>query len=371
MSMVRVNGISVHVQQLAPSEPTTEVAPARSAHGPAASPVIVMIHGLVFDTLASWYLTVAHSFADAGFRVVMYDLRGHGRSERPPEGYRLDDFVDDLEALLATLDITSPTHLLGNSFGGTIAMGYATRHPERVASITAVESALPTEAWWRRVTRRLSEAAELTSRLSDAAELTSRLSDAAELTSRLSDAAELTSRLSDAAELTSRLSDAADPLSHEVDFLKNTAGRGALVARQAETARRVLATTGLVRDIPVSRLPTDDQLTAISCPVLCVYGRGSAVVELAPQVQRLLPQARVVTVPGQHTLLIDQPHTVREIVLSWLQDDCDGCHPGRQRHVRQHDDAEPPRTSDVPPPAAVTLTADRPLEEPFDDLTAV
>jgi pimeloyl-ACP methyl ester carboxylesterase len=264
MSVVRANGLSIHVQQLAPPEP---------AAGTGAAPTAVMIHGLALDTLASWYLTLANPLAAAGFNVVMYDLRGHGHTERPAEGYRLDDFVDDLAGLLAALDIAGPVHLFGNSFGGTIAFGYAARHPERVAAIATVESLAPTAAWLERIPEWLDRAAPY-------------------------------------------LPGGAGPAGLD-------AARGQRADRLARAVREVFASTSLRRDVPASRLPAEERIAAIGCPVLCVYGGESRIRPLAPDLHRLLPQARIVTVPGQrHTVLVDRPDAVRDIVMPWLCQVC-------------------------------------------------
>ena len=61
---------------------------------------VALVHGLLTDSLASYYFTLAPGLVAAGWDVVLYDLRGHGRSSRPAQGYELDDFVDDLEAVL-------------------------------------------------------------------------------------------------------------------------------------------------------------------------------------------------------------------------------------------------------------------------------
>lgn len=142
MTIIGVNGLAVHVQTLG-SGTDRDCA--------------VMIHGLGWDTLASWYFTLAGPLHASGRRAIMFDLRGHGRSERPPTGYRIADFVDDLEGLLETLAVTGPVSLLGNSFGGTVAFAYAIRHPERVRSIVAIESAPATAPLLERVISRLVE----------------------------------------------------------------------------------------------------------------------------------------------------------------------------------------------------------------------
>lgn len=265
MTMVRANGITIHVEQMRPA-----VAPSGAA---AAPPTMVMIHGMASDSLASWYFTLAKPLADAGMRVIMYDLRGHGHSDSPPDGYRLDDFVDDLVALLAELDATGPLHLMGNSFGGTIAFTYAMRHPERVAAIATIESAPPIEEWFRRVNQRLVRAAELV------------LDDEA--------------------------------------LTELSVDRAELGARWVRAAQKMLANTSLAQDISASRVRTEAEVTTIACPVLCIYGGESRVAEMAPVVARLLPQTQTVIVPGRkHSVLLDESVRVRDLTLSWLRQEC-------------------------------------------------
>lgn len=260
MTTLQVNGLAMHVQQVRPVSPP---------EGP--TPVAVLIHGTATDSMASWYLTLAKPLAEAGFQVVMYDLRGHGHSERPPSGYRLDDFVDDLAALLETLAITGPVYLLGNSLGGTIAFSYAVRHPQRVAAIVTIESSPPTPEWMRRIGRRV---AALAARLPN-----------------------------------------------ENALAEIGAERGQGAQRRAEAVRELLATTTIASELPASPPLDAATIAQVTCPVLCLFGGDSAVSELAPAVEVLLPQARTAVVPGQgHGLLVRAPQTVRDLVLPWLRE---------------------------------------------------
>ncbi|WBB82415.1 alpha/beta hydrolase [Micromonospora sp. WMMD882] len=270
--MLQANGITLHVQRLDPAVAAADPAPppAGAAGG---LPTAVLIHGMASDTMASWYFTLAEPLAGAGFPVVLYDLRGHGRSERPARGYALDDFVDDLAALLDELAVTGPVLLLGNSFGGTIAFGYAARHPERVVGIVAVESAPPVQEWMVRVRERLARVAARLPQEGAVAEIGAR--------------------------------------------------RGRIAGRRAAETSQMLTTTSLAEELPASRLPSVDRLSALTCPVLCLYGGRSAVVELAPTTRSLLPRARTVVFPEEkHTVLIDQPDRVRRHVFHWLAAEC-------------------------------------------------
>lgn len=91
------------------------------------------------DDLSNYDLTLANPLSAAGHYVIMYDLRGHGHSDRPQTGYSVNDGVADLDGLLTALDIQKSVHLIGNSYGGAIAMGMALKHPDRVADVTLIE----------------------------------------------------------------------------------------------------------------------------------------------------------------------------------------------------------------------------------------
>ncbi|MGH2608471.1 MAG: alpha/beta fold hydrolase, partial [Tepidiformaceae bacterium] len=99
------------------------------ARGMPGSPVVMMIHGLagqahVFDSIASRL--------SATYHVYSLDVRGRGESEwGPPDGYHMENYVEDLEAVREALGLTSFS-LVGTSMGGLITMQYCAHHPERV-----------------------------------------------------------------------------------------------------------------------------------------------------------------------------------------------------------------------------------------------
>ncbi len=67
-------------------------------------------------------------------RVLVFDNRGSGLSDKPPGPYTMDQFADDLAGLLDHLDLAS-AHVLGSSMGGAIALHFALRHPSRARSL--------------------------------------------------------------------------------------------------------------------------------------------------------------------------------------------------------------------------------------------
>ncbi|WAL99677.1 alpha/beta fold hydrolase [Streptomyces sp. Je 1-369] len=280
MAKVRANGLLHHVQRLTHSPiPHT---PAPHARVPLPHPpTIVLLHGAFIDSLASFYFTLGPHFADAGFDVLMYDLRGHGRSERPPTGYTLEDFTDDLAALLDALDIDGPVHLLGNSFGGTVALDFAVHHPERTACVTVVESGPATRGW----------AATMSGALHQA-------------TGSRTEEEALAWFVAEYGALAS---------TRQGDDLHD-----AHIARLGRAAGRLIATTSIAQDIPGGRTLTDDQLRALDRPVLLINGQGGLVAEETARLATLLPHCEVSVVPGQkHSVLVEDAESVGAIALDW------------------------------------------------------
>jgi len=105
---------------------------------------VTLIHG-VGSNLESWE-NVLPQLA-ARFHVLRYDLRGHGQSGKPPGPYALDDFVQDLRALLDGRGVAT-TRLVGFSFGGLIAQAFTLQYPNRVhrlALLATVAGRTPAE----------------------------------------------------------------------------------------------------------------------------------------------------------------------------------------------------------------------------------
>jgi 3-oxoadipate enol-lactonase len=68
------------------------------------------------------------------FRVLRYDLRGHGGSEATAAPYSIELLVEDLKVLLDSLSVRK-TSLIGLGLGGAIAQAFAFEHPERVENL--------------------------------------------------------------------------------------------------------------------------------------------------------------------------------------------------------------------------------------------
>jgi pimeloyl-ACP methyl ester carboxylesterase len=122
---------------------------ARRAGSPHADAVLIAING--GPGQSSHGMVSLEQLAGDDLAVVTYDQRGTGRSSAPVESvasYALRKYVEDLEAVRAAVD-AEQVHLLGQSWGGLVALRYATLYPERVGSIVLVGSAPPT---WQALT---------------------------------------------------------------------------------------------------------------------------------------------------------------------------------------------------------------------------
>ncbi len=146
MPVVRANGLSFHVQIL----------------GEVGAPPLAMIHGLVVGSLAEWYFGPARRLAGA-YRVLMSDLRGHGRSEVTASGYDVATLAGDLAALLPLVDgapegagvesagamasadqaSLERVTLVGHSWGALVALRFALDFPARVRRLVLIEAPLP------------------------------------------------------------------------------------------------------------------------------------------------------------------------------------------------------------------------------------
>jgi pimeloyl-ACP methyl ester carboxylesterase len=133
MARAFANGLDFHVSHFRSGPPGDR-------------PVVVCVHGLAVVDNAATSLVVGFHLATKA-DVYVYDLRGHGRSEKPPSGYTVADHAGDLLALLDALGLDQPVHLVGFSYGGAIAMVAAMRAPGRAASVSLFDGLVPVAGW--------------------------------------------------------------------------------------------------------------------------------------------------------------------------------------------------------------------------------
>lgn len=120
MSQIEVNLTSIHYEATGEGQP------------------LLLIHGLGSST-RDWERQVEH-FAET-YRVITVDLRGHGKSDKPKGSYSIQQFSDDVAALINQIDL-APVSVVGISLGGMVAFQLAADHPELIDRLVVV-NALP------------------------------------------------------------------------------------------------------------------------------------------------------------------------------------------------------------------------------------
>jgi pimeloyl-ACP methyl ester carboxylesterase len=242
MSFVTVNGLEFHVQDL----------------GDGGTPV-VMLHGLLIGSAASWYFTAAPALARA-HRVRVFDLRGHGKSQLAPSGYDVRTMASDLAGLVGK----EPVDLVGHSWGALVALRFAIDQPARVRRLVLVEAPVPP---------------------------------------------------SSVTEMEAFVDGASDPRSALPPQVRVEGRRGERLVRAL--ARLVLETT-LVSDLRAERDPDPGELAAVRAPTLLVYGDRSSCAVGGDRLARAIPGARLVVLAGGHYLHLDARDALTRHIVEHL-----------------------------------------------------
>lgn len=234
---------------------------------------LVMLHGLAAN-LSLWYFGYAPGLADR-FHITMVDLRGHGRSGMPKAGYAAERIAEDIIDLLDALGIEK-AHLIGHSFGGAVLAHLASRHPERVCSLTLIDTRF-----------RAFQPSRHDQRVGDEAgwELLEHMARR-------------------------RVHNAAGATESGRIF----AGAGGL-----QTARRwldLLSSTSAREDLTRGDGLSREAIAQIRAPILAVYGERSPTLVSAQALCDCLPQTKLVIIPGAGHFF---PLNRREALLAILQ----------------------------------------------------
>ncbi len=235
---------------------------------------VVFLHGMVMDSLSSWYLTVANPIARK-WNCLLYDMRGHGLSERTDTGYSVDEALDDLIAILDECDVKEPSYFVGNSYGGLLALALAIRRPDLVAGMILVEAHFAVEGW-----------------------------------------AHNTAATLEFAGLGLQHKQARDIL-EELDKRHYT--------RRFHKAEALIEKTTLIEDVRASSSLAEDDLRAVKCPALALYGADSDIIDRGRELAELLPNCDLrVLEDAKHTILTHNTKWVRSEMIDWLEAQRDG-----------------------------------------------
>ncbi|MEM0962570.1 MAG: alpha/beta hydrolase [Bacteroidota bacterium] len=253
MPHVVANGVRLHVQRLG-----------------AEGPPVVLIHGLVVGSMATWYFGLAAKLAEH-HRVLLYDLRGHGGSERTQTGYDVGTMAEDLSALLAD-SFDEPVIVAGYSYGALVALRFALDAPERVSKLALVEAPLPPSAH--------GEVMEFLS------------------------------------------------MPPEKQFGALSPAMRRSVSSGQRRARRLAALlqfhqseSSLVRDLQETPDVPDHELAALHVPTLCLYGQESPCRDVGDRLAAVLPNARLASMTGGHRLVQESPGDVTAVLLDFTRGD--------------------------------------------------
>jgi pimeloyl-ACP methyl ester carboxylesterase len=105
--------------------------------GPETGKPLILLHG--GQDASPTFQFMVDCF-ERDWRIVAPDWRGHGQSDRAPQGYWWPDYLADLDAILEALFPGAPLPLLGHSLGGNMACLYAGLRPERVSRLMSLDA---------------------------------------------------------------------------------------------------------------------------------------------------------------------------------------------------------------------------------------
>ncbi len=249
MPVLELNGVELHTQVLGNE-----------------GPLLFMAHGLVSGSIATWYFQFAPSLAKK-YRVVLYDMRGHGKSEKASHGYDLRTMAQDLHALIqyyqTLFDVKDEAvHLSGHSYGALVVLHYALYHGvfggAKVGSMAIVDAPLPASHF-------------IYPGMRDVATQTN-VDDLAE---------------------------------HLMTELGLTSARRR--AQFVQHLSRLYLNSSLKQDISKSGDVDDEQLASLNIPTLLVYGKASDCHHIGQRLANLLPNNTFESVDCGHYVTMERP----------------------------------------------------------------
>ena len=217
---------------------------------------------------------VFHGCADSYFEthsVHLFDLRGHGRSERVSSGYDTKTMGADLEALVS-LNGETPIDLVGHSYGALVALHFTLRYPDKVRRLALVELPLPP--------------------------------------SRIEDMQTFL-RLAPA--------DMVNALPEPLKVLIHQNGGRRRARRFLDNLSFLSQSCSLLEDLQREEDLSHEELAGIQCPVLGLFGRDSSCDQVSERLNHSMPLYRQEILPGGHYLPLDAGPAVTECLKGFLR----------------------------------------------------
>jgi len=199
--------------------------------------------------------------------VVLYALPGPGLPQRPATGYTLDDGLAAHDGLLSALGIDRPVRLVGNSYGGAIAIGMALQHPDRVADVTMIEGHYATDGFGEEMAETL------------------------------------------------RLVTVGIQDEKWRNWIEE---RGRKTMRLARRGVTLIEDTSISQDVLATVPPSARALQALTIPILAIYGGASEVLERGRDLERLVAGTQLIVLPDlDHRVLFNTAPYLCEVLLWW------------------------------------------------------
>jgi non-heme chloroperoxidase len=252
-------------------------------------PPVVLSHGVTLS-VRTWFHQL-ELLPKAGLRAIAFDTRGHGESELGDAGHSLDNLAEDVKTVLLELDLHDAI-LVGHSMGGVAVQAFVIRHPdiarERVRGIVLLSTLAHTlfgsrstqmKARWERTFNHLPDAGLLWDR-------------------------------KNLGFLAARLGFGTDPHPSHVELVRQMMGACSHETRR--DAPRVLVGLDLTADLPDIQIPT-----------LVVGGTADLLTppRYAEEMARLIPNARLVLVPGGgHMLMLERSEELDQLLVDFARE---------------------------------------------------
>lgn len=269
MAELVARGIRFHVQRIARAEAAVTPSPLAPYH-----PSVLFVHGLFIDNLSSLYYSLANPVAQAGADAILFDLRGHGRSDQTPAGYTLDDSVEDLFGVVDAFGIDEPVHVVGHSYGASVALRAGLRYPERLAGLTLIEP-------------------------------------------HCADADDGGSWVDDVADALTAIALCSETLALPADDEVSPAAVRKL--RAIKTTNAFLNATTMIEDVAAAPPFTEAELADLEVPTMAIYGEHTDLRSAVAMIRESMPQCRLeVFADVGHSVLRDATPKVLELLIAWL-----------------------------------------------------
>lgn len=232
-------------------------------------PAIVLCHGLVFGSMASWYFSIAAKLAQR-YRVILFDKRGHGKSDMTASGYDVDTLASDLAAVIEhTVPHGEELTVIGHSYGALVALRYALSRKRHLRDLILVDAPLPASHYV------FPSLANITSKESLYAQLPALLNTT----------------------------------------LANNSRR---FERMIERLEFLLLHTTLRADVEAAGNIADTELRRLDTRTLCIYGRQSDCADVGLRLGKILPYAQLEWIDCGHYIIEEAPHELASVLEAYM-----------------------------------------------------